>query len=416
MLPPYKSLRIVEFGRFIAAPYCGQLFADGGADVIKIEPVIGDDSRRNGTRLSATEARQYINKNRGKRCVAVDLSDAMIRESIARLVDTADVVLANFRPGQAEKLGLAYEQVRVRNSNVIYAENTAFGPTGPMAAKAGMDVLLQAYAGVASLKESGPEMNIDPIVDYTAALLMAWGVATALYAREKTGTGQRLDVSLLQAALVIQNNSVNHIDTVDGWREEFVDYLKEAFSRGHSFADVLAQRETLKPTIAPPYYGFFRTQDGFLALAAGGLALRRKVARLLGIEDPSLKDAGFQPQDVAAHTAMIRSDVQACLSNETTAHWLLAFEEVGVPAGVVNMKEQILNDAQCWENDYLVRLEHEELGGMTVVGPPVKFSKTPLSVQGPTPTLGRHTREVLLATGMQGATIDTLAKKGLLIA
>ncbi len=412
---PYTDLRVVEFGRFIAAPYCGQLFADGGADVVKVEPLVGDDARRNGTRLSATEARQYLNKNRGKRSIAVDLSSAEVRTLMQQLAASADVVLTNFRPGQAQRLGLDYSQLAPINPRLIYAENTAFGKRGPMASKAGMDILLQAYAGVATPTPDGPQVNGEPIIDYTAALLMAWGIASALYHREKTGTGQRLDVSLLQAALVIQNNSMNHIDAVDGWREEFVDYLKDAFSRGDSLATVIAQRETLKPQIAPPYYGLFPTQNGFLAIAAGGLGLRRKVAQVLGIDDPGLTNLGFEPENVQAYTQRIRAQVIAALSAKTTQEWQLVFEAEGVPAGAVNLREQVLDDDQCWDNEYLVRLEHEAIGGMTVVAPPVKFEGTPMAVQGPTPTLGQHTREVLQELGLREAEIETLVSSGKIV-
>jgi crotonobetainyl-CoA:carnitine CoA-transferase CaiB-like acyl-CoA transferase len=412
---PYENLRVVEFGRFIAAPYCGQLFADGGADVIKVEPLVGDDARHNGTRLSATEARQFLNKNRGKRSIAVDLGDEGIRALMQRLTASADVVLTNFRPGQAERLGLDYPQLVRANPRLIYAENTAFGKQGAMSSKAGMDILLQAYAGIASPTADGPRMNGEPIIDYTAALLMAWGIASALYHREKTGKGQALDVSLLQAALVIQNNSMNHVDAVDEWRGEFVEYLKEAFSRGDTLATVIAHRETLKPQIAPPYYGLFQTENGFLAVTAGGLGLRRKVAKILGIDDPGLADLKFDPEDVEVYTRTIRQQVVASLGTKTTAEWQQIFEADGVPAGTVNFREQVLDDSQCWENEYLVRLEHEEVGGMTVVAPPVKFSETPLSVRGPTPTLGKHTRDVLFELGLTDANIDALVASGKII-
>ena len=409
---PYDGLKVVELGRFIAAPYCGQLLADGGADVVKIEPLLGDDARHNGTRLSATEARQFLNKNRGKRSVAVDLKDARVRQTVVRLAVEADVILANFRPGQAESLGLGYEAIHAQNPRVVYAENTGFGKVGPMADKPGMDVLLQAYAGIATPERGGPKMNPDPIIDYTAGLLLAWGIATALYVRERSGQGQRLDVSLLQAALVIQNNSVNHIDAVDGWRHDFVDYLKDAFAEGATLDDVLDQREVLKPNVQPPYYGLFPTGQGFLAIAAGGLGLRKKVAELLEIDDPGIADVNFQPEDVMAYTQEVRNQVIKALASKSAAEWQARFEQAGVPAGVVNFKDQILDDEQAWANEYLVRLEHEEVGGMTVVAPPVKFDETPLSVRGPTPRLGQHTREVLGEAGLSAQEIQALVDEG----
>lgn len=412
MAGPYNGLRVVELGRFIAAPYCGQLLADGGADVVKIEPLLGDDARRNGTRFSPTEARQFLNKNRGKRSLAVQLSDPRVVAVVQRLLDEADVTIVNFRPGQGEKLGLDYATVSRTNPRIVYAQNTAFGTRGPLAGKAGMDILLQAYTGMAPMTEDGPSPLAEPIVDYTAALLMAWGIATALYNRERTGMGQKLDVSLLQAALVIQNNSVHHVDAVDGWREGFVEHLKKAFAEGRTLADILRYRETLKPTINPPYYGFFETKDGYIVIAAGGRGLQVRVAKLLGIDDPALTDRNFKIDDIAAYTHRMRRRCSARLAQDTTANWLAKFDAAGLPAGEYRVKDQIFEDAHTWENGFLARLEHEEVGGMTVVAPPVKFSATPLSTSTASPTLGKHSREILAEAGLSEGDIDALVADG----
>jgi len=405
-------LRVVELGRFIAAPYCGQLLADGGADVIKVEPLVGDDARRNGTRFSPTEARQYLNKNRGKRSIALQLSDPRITRIVQGLLHDADVTIVNFRPGQGEKLGLDYETVSRTNPRIVYAQNTAFGPRGPLADKTGMDILLQAYTGMAPLTDAGPRPLEDPFVDYTAALLMAWGIATALYNRERTGAGQKLDVSLLQAALVIQNNSIHHVDAVDGWRKGFVEHLKTAFAEGRTMAEVLKERDTLKPRISPPYYGFFETKDGYIVIGAGGRGLQTRVAELLGIEDPALTDPHFKIDDIAAYTRDMRARSAARLAEETTARWLAKFDAAGLPAGEYHLKDEIFDDPHVWENGYLARLEHEEVGGMTVVAPPVKFSKTPMSTTTASPTLGKHSREILVQTGLSEEEVDALVADG----
>ncbi len=412
---PYDGIRVIELGRFIAAPYCGQLLADGGADVIKVEPLNGDDARRNGTRLSATEARQFLNKNRSKRSIALDLRNPGVQQALQQLAANSDIIIANFRPGQGAKLGLDYPTLTRSNPGLIYAENSAFGLSGPLAGKPGMDALLQGYAAVAHTTREGPQILGDPIVDYTAAMLMAWGIASALFARERTGKGQKLDVSLLQAALVIQNNSINHIDAVDGWRHEFVDWVKDAFARGASFDEVLSHRDTLKPAIVPPYYGFFRTADGLMALGAGGRGLQIKVAELLGIEDPSHTDSSFVPDDIAAHTQAMHAAAQSELLQKTTAQWLEIFDEADLPASPVNMKDQVLDDEQAWANEYLTRLEHETVGSITVVAPPVKFSATPLAVRWAPPTLGKHTREILNDAGLSSSEIEQLIEAGAVI-
>lgn len=412
---PYDGVRVIELGRFIAAPYCGQLLADGGADVIKVEPLAGDDSRRNGTRLSATEARQFVNKNRSKRSIALDLRHPDVRDALQQLAAGSDVFIANFRPGQGAKLGLDYDTLAAINPRLVYAENSAFGLAGPLAGKPGMDALLQGYAAVAPVTAEGPQILGDPIVDYTAAMLMAWGIASALFARERTGKGQKLDVSLLQAALVIQNNSINHIDAVDGWRHEFADWLKDAFARGATFGEILEYRETLKPVITPPYYGFFRTSDGLIAVGAGGRGLQVRVAKLLGIDDPTHADDDFVPDDIAAHTHAMHEAAQNALLSRTTAQWLTIFDEADLPAGPVHLKDQVLDDEQAWANDYLTRIEHESVGGMTVVAPPVKFSETPLSIRWASPTLGKHTRAILGDAGLSASAIDALVEAGAVV-
>ena len=199
---------------------------------------------------------------------------------------------------------------------------------------------------------------------------------------------------------------------MDEWRHEFVDYLQAAFGEGRTLAEVLAHHEQVKPPIRPPYYGLFPTRDGFLALAAGSVGLRVKVAAILGLEDPGLADPDFQPDDAESYARSMRDRVVQALRGESTAVWQQRFAEQGVPAGPVNFREQILDDLQCWENDYLVRLEHEEVGGMTVVAPPVKFAVTPLAVQGPTPVLGRHSREILRELGVSSSRIDAMLAAG----
>ncbi len=415
MTGPFAGLRVVEFGRFIAAPYCAQLLADGGADVIKVEPLDGDDTRRNGQVIPG-EGRQYLNKNRGKRSLAVDLGRPEVVEAVRRLVDRADVVIANFRPGIAERMGLDHASVAARNPRVIYAENTGYGRRGPRADAPGMDVALQAYSGIAHLGPRGPEMLANPIIDYAAGLLMAWGISTALYHRERSGRGQKLDVALLQAALVLQNNTVNHVDAVDGWRHDFVEYLKTAFAEGHTWADVIERRDAMMPVrLARAYYGFLPTQDGTIALAGGGRVVQRRILEVLQLEDPWVTDPDFETEDAAGHLDRAYERVCARLAEHPTAYWLAAFGANGVPVAAYQAPQQVLDDEQAWANDFLVRLEHELLGGVTVVAPPVKFSDTPLAAGAASPVLGRHTREVLREAGLADPAIDRLAAEGAVV-
>lgn len=409
---PFDGLSVVEFGRFIAVPFCGQMLADGGASVVKVEPIVGDETRRNG-RIIEGEGRQYLNKNRGKRSLAVDLHHEEARAAVQRLTHRADVVLANFRPGLAAGFALDHASVSKSNPRVIYAENTGYGLRGPMAGEPAMDIAIQAYSGIAQFHPDGPAPQPQPFVDYGAALLLAWGISTALYHRERTGVGQRLDVSLLQAALTLQNNSLNHIDAVDGWRGEFVEYLKTAFAEGQRWADVLERRTAARPSApARAYYGFHRTADGTMAIAGASLAIRTQIVKVLGVDDRWVTEPGWLPEDGLAHARYVFDQVASALREHPTAYWLERFKQAGVPAAPVRLMEELLDDEQAWANDYFVTLEHELLGAYTVTAPPVKFAETPLAVTSASPVLGKHTREVLREAGLDDAAVDRLAAAG----
>ncbi len=411
MSGPFEGLRVVEFGRFIAVPMCGQLLADGGADVIKVEALHGDQTRYNGP-LIPGEGRQYINKNRGKRSIAVDLRNERVLDAVRTLATGADIVTANFRPGIAASLGLDYETLSRVNPRLIYAENTAFGTKGPMADAPGLDAVVQAYSGLAHFGELGPELLINPIIDYQAALLLAWGVSTALYERERSGHGQKLDVALLQAALLLQNNHINEVDGVDSWRGEFIGHLKTAFVEGETWADVLEHRRLMVPHAFPrAYYGFFSAKDGMFAVAAGSKELQHRVVGALGIKDGWVTDDAM-PDDAHAHFEATYEQVVAIYATEPAQHWIDLMRAAGVPVAPLQRHEELLDDEQAWANDFLLRQEHDLLGAITVVAPPVKFSQTPLQAESASPTLGRHTREVLVEAGLRESEVDTLRDTG----
>lgn len=408
---PFSGLRVLELGRFIAVPFCGQLLADGGADVVKVESLEGDQPRLNGP-ITPTEGRQFLNKNRGKRSVSVELTDPDIVAALQRLSADADVVLANMRPGLAKRLGLDYESIQERNPQVIYAENTAYGNAGPMAGAPGMDIVLQGYTGLAHMTPRGPEQQLNPIIDHAAALLMSWGVATALYHRERTGRGQRLDVALMHAAMVLENNQLTHVDAIDGWRGEFVDYLRTAFAEGATWEDVLQHRQELQPhAVMRAYYGFFYTRDGMIATACNAATLRGGMREVMGIDDEWATTKGWEPEDAVAHELEVYEAVVARFKERTSDEWIEAFRARGLPIGPVRHWDQLMSDDQAWANGFLVRMEHEILGGISMVAPPVKFSDSPL-VAKPSPPLGKHSRDVLREAGLNDASIDALFARG----
>ena len=414
---PFAGLNVVEFGRFVAAPYCAQLLADSGAEVLKIEPTDGDQTRRNGP-IVPGEGIQFVNKNRGKKSLAVNLRDPRALAAVRALVRDADVMIANFRPGLAEELGLDYETVSAEHPRIVYAENMGFGREGPLAAEAGIDIVLQGYSGLAPITEDGPLTIGNPINDYMAGVLMSWGIASALYTRERTGQGQRVDVSLFQASLVLQTNSAHHIDAIDGWRTGFVDYLHGAYERGADWAEIVEERQRRHPFLAPKaYYGFFNTADGVIAIGAPGNLLQRRILKALDIEDEFVTNPDWEPPaDLKAYQVARYDEMCAILRSQPSAHWVRLFHDAGVPCQEHNTVEEILDNEQAHANNYFTREEHDILGGMTVVGPPVGLSETPLASQGASPVLGGHTRELLARGGADGATIDAMIADGAAVA
>ncbi len=411
---PFAGLRVVEFGRFIAAPYCGQLLADGGAEVIKVEPIDGDETRRNGE-VIPSEGRQFLNKNRGKRSLAVELRDEEVRASVQQLAAEADVVVCNFRPGQAAKIGLDWETLSARNPRLIYAENTAFGRKGPMASHPGMDLMMVAFSGLAPSSANGPVDLENPVVDYTAGLLLAWGVSTALYHREKTGLGQRIDVSLLHAALLLQNNNMNHIDVIDEWRQPYLEFAHKALAEGTPWEEIRSTKRAMQPhAVSRAYYGFFPTRDGFIAVSALGKANQRRLLEVLDVDDPWVLQPGWLPEDAREHNRTIEAKVGERFQANTTAFWLEAMQSAGVPAAPARLREELLDDEQAWANDCFVRLDHDLVGGLTVVAPPVVFSETPLRVDRASPVLGSDTVAVLQEAGLTAEQVSLLVEHGVI--
>src|SRR5438094_7470184 len=238
---PFAGVTVLEFGHFIAVPWAGQILADGGAHVIKIEPLEGEPSRHIAP-LGGGETRHFFIRNRGKHALPLDLRHPDAREVLDALLARADVVLANMRPGLAGEMGLEYEQLAARYPRIIVGTVTAFGPRGPDATLAGMDYVVQARSGLmvtgGRTKDGLPATGESPIADYMTASLLGFGISSALYRRERTGRGGRVDASLLVGALVLQNNLMVRVDKLDGPRhDEFRGWLSDARKSGVPFAD-----------------------------------------------------------------------------------------------------------------------------------------------------------------------------------
>jgi CoA:oxalate CoA-transferase len=411
---PFAGVTVLELGHFVAVPWAGQVLADGGAHVIKIEPPEGEPSRHIAP-LAPGESRHFVLRNRGKHSLPLDLKHRDAREILDALLARADVVLINMRPGLAVELGVEYEQLAPRHPRLIVGSVTAFGPRGPDAALAGMDIVVQARSGLmvtgGKMKDELPTTGESPIADYMAAALLAFGVASALFRRERTGRGGRVDTSLLQSALALQNNLMIRVENVDGPRHaDFREWLGEARRGGVPFVEQVERMPRNRPVaMAAIYYRTYATRDAALAVACGSPSLRRKFIAAVGHKDPALAGG---VADVDAHYATLKRAVEGTIASRTTEEWAAILAAAGVPGSRVALPLEILDDAQPAANAMFARQDHPALGPLTVFGPPVRLDSDGFVAGPPTPAFGSETRALLAWAGFAEHDVDRLLAGG----
>jgi crotonobetainyl-CoA:carnitine CoA-transferase CaiB-like acyl-CoA transferase len=414
---PFHGICVIELGQFVAVPYAGQMLADGGAHVIKVEPLEGEPSRHLAP-LAPGESRHFLMRNRGKHALPLDLKHARAREILDALLARADVVLTNLRPGLTAELGLDYEPLAARFPRVIVGNVTAFGARGPDAGLAGMDMVVQARSGLMTtggrMKDGLPTTGESPFADYMAAVLLAFGVASALFQRAQTGRGSRVDVSLLMAALVLQNNLMIRVDSADGpAHERFVGWLEAARRDGVPYAEQAEQMPRSRPTgMLAVYYRTYATRDSAIAVACGSPGLRRRFIEAVGLADPALDGAITDAGSLEGHYAGLKARVEAIIGARTTAEWQAVLDARGVPAGAVALPVEMLDAAQPAANDMIHRYQHPVLGPVTVLGSPVAQGMGGFAPAPPTPAFGSEVGEILAWAGFGAEDIQRLRATG----
>ena len=411
---PFAGVTVLEFGHFIAVPWAGQVLADGGAHVIKVEPLEGEPSRHIAP-IGGGESRHFLIRNRGKHALPLDLRHPHAREILDALLARADVVLANMRPGLAAEIGLEYDQLAPRFPRLVVGTVTAFGAKGPDAALAGMDYVVQARSGLmvtgGRTKDDLPATGESPIADYMAAALLAFGVASALFQRERTGRGSRVDTSLLLAALALQNNLMVRVDGLDAARhEKFRDWLASARSGGVPFAEQVERMPRNRVVSSQMIYTrTYATKDAALAIACGSPSLRRKFMAAVGHTDPAIDG---KVADVDAHYADLKRAVDATMASRTTREWQELLEARGVPASGVALPVEILDDEQPIANDMFHRFEHPTVGAVTVLGPPVRVGDGGFTPGPPTAAFGSEVPTILEWAGFESDDVKRLLDGG----
>lgn len=390
---PLAGMKVVELAHIMAGPVCGMMLADMGADVVKVEKPEGDDTRRFLPPDINGESAAYMMMNRNKRGIVLDLKSEDGKAVLRRMLETADVVIENYRMGTMEKLGLGYETLRKANPGLIYCEISGFGRTGPYAGRGGFDLIAQGMSGLMSITGEGagrpPVKSGAPVTDITAGILGALGCAAAYARKLQTGEGQRVDTSLFEAGI-----------THTYWQSAI------AFATGVAPGPL----GSAHPLNAP--YQAFRTADGWINLGAANQKNWERMLAVIGAEelasDERFVDNHRRMQNLPALAAILDGH----FSTGTSSEWLARLEAAGVPAGPVLDVSEMHRDPQTRHREMVVETTHPKAGPVKAIGLPIKFSETPGGVTRPAPLLGQHSREVLTEHGWDDEAIDALLAAG----
>ncbi|MEO7246478.1 MAG: CoA transferase [Rubrivivax sp.] len=393
LLGPLDGLVVLELAQIMAGPSCGALLADLGAAVIKVERLPGgDDTRRYAEPSVNGESAAFMMMNRNKRGIAVDLKTDGGRRVLQRLAASADVLVENYRRGALDRLGLGFDAVHALNPALIYCSISGYGRTGPAADKGGFDLVAQGASGLMSITgEPGrPPVKVgSPVTDINAGLLATIGIVSAYVHRLKTGQGQFVDTSLLEAGI-----------HQTAWQAAIFFATGVSPGPGGS-AHVLA---------AP--YQAFPTADGWINIGGANQANWERIARLVGAPE-LLDDARFADNSARmVHRDALTERLAERLRTRSTPDWLAALDAAGIPAGPILSIGEMAADPQTLAREMVVRLEHPVAGPTHALGVPGKFGATPGAVRRPAPTFGQHTAEVLREHGFSAAEIDALATEG----
>lgn len=374
-MKPLTGVRVLDLSRVLAGPYCTMMLADYGADIVKIEPPkVGDDSRAFGP-FVGKESAYFMSLNRNKRSMVLNFKNPAEVDLFREMVKHADVVVENYRPGTMEKFGLGYEELKAINPKIIYAACSGFGHSGPYQYKPAYDIIVQAMGGIMSITgpESGEPTRVGASVgDVIAGMFTAYGVMLALYHREKTGDGQKVDVGMLDCQVAI---------------------LENAIARYVTSGNVPTPLGNRHPSITP--FASFTSKDGHIIVGAGNDRLWVKLCNILGkpelIADSRFDTNGHRTANVNELTDILN----AIFKQKTTDEWMEALETAELPCAPINTVDKIVNDPQIKARNMIVEVEHPVAGHLKMPGLPVKLSATPGSVEKAAPLLGQHTAELL---------------------
>jgi crotonobetainyl-CoA:carnitine CoA-transferase CaiB-like acyl-CoA transferase len=396
-LQALSGMFVLDLTQIMAGPVCTMLLADMGADVIKIEkPQGGDDTRRMGPPLKSPAGEVwsagFMALNRNKRSLVLDLRAEEGRQAFLRLLERADAVVENFRPGVMDRMGLGYSQLAGIKPSLVYCSISGFGGSGPYRQRGGFDLVAQGMSGLMSITgfpDSPPAKVGVPITDISAGTLAAYGVLCAYIHALKTGEGQMVDTSLLEAGIA------------------YTIWESSVYFAGGEIPGPLGSAHR----VSAPYQAL-RTSDGYINIGAATQSTWEQFCRAIGLEG-LIQDPRFQePAARKAREGELASLLEETLSRHTTEHWMGVLERAGVVAGHIYNMAQVYSDPHVRAREMVVDVEDPRLGLLHHIGIPVKLSATPGSIRRRAPALGEHSREVLLESGFDQAEVAALAASG----
>ena len=389
-----EGLRVIDQTQVMAGPFCAMLLADMGADVIKVEPPEGETTRQMDLELAPGVSAPFAAVNRNKRGLTLDLKQAAGVEILKKLVATADVLVENYRPGVAARLGVDWGTLRAINPRLVYCSISGFGQTGPYASRGGYDMIAQGMSGIMSAtgSEDGPPVKVGvPVSDLGAGLFAVFGILCAIRARRLTGRGQFVDTSLFEAGVALSQ-----------WE------AAEYWSTGH-----IPRRGGTADRFEAPCQAF-RATDGRFAASAASDEHWPRFAELLGlgdlVADPRFADVEGRRQ----HRATLEALIEAQTTRRPRAHWLARCEAAGIPAGPVSTIPEALGDAHARARGMVQAYEHPQAGRVAALGNPVKLSRTPAGVRKPPPALGEDSAAILGELGYADGDVAALRARGVL--
>ncbi len=393
MRTPLEDLLVIDLTRALAGPYCTMMLGDLGARIIKIEtPDGGDDTRGWGPPFINGESSYFLGINRNKESLTLNLKQPDAREVLRRLLGRADVLVENFRAGTMDRFGFGFPAVHALNPRLVYASISGFGQDGPYRERTAYDLILQGMGGLMGTtgEEGGPPVKVGvAVTDIAAGMFAAYGILAALRVRDRTGQGQLVDAAMLDAQ---------------------VSWL--TYQAGYYFATGENPRRlgSAHPSLVP--YQAFRTQDGYINVAVGSEGIWSRFVEAIGA--PHLADdPRFRTNpDRVAHRSELIALLDPIFATRSTADWVTATEQAGVPAGPIYQLSDIFGDPQVRHREMMQEIDHPRAGRIKQTGVPIKLSATPGRIASPPPVLGQHTESILKELGYDVSGIASLRSRG----